>query len=54
MELVKIYVKNLNKLVIITDFLAFFLFLFENFPLLDPDLGGKMNANPDPQPCRKY
>ena len=48
MELVQIYFKNLNKLAFITNFLAFFLFLLEHFSL--PDLGGKMNADPDPQP----
>ena len=37
MEIVQIYFKNLNKLAIITNFLAFFVFLFETFPLLDPD-----------------
>ena len=54
MELVQIYLRNLNKLVIIINFLAFFLFLFENFPSwiririlkADPDPGGKMNADP--------
>ena len=36
-----------------TNFLAFFLFLVEKFTLLnpDPDPGGKMNADPDLQPC---
>ena len=38
MEIVQIYFKNLNKLAFITNFLAFFLFLFDNFSLLDPDL----------------
>ena len=42
MELVQIYLQYLKKLAIITNFLAFFLFLFENFSLLDPDA----------QPCR--
>ena len=36
MELVQIYFKNLNKLANITNFIAFFLFLFEKFNLLDP------------------
>ena len=31
--------------------LPFFCFLFEKISLLDPDPGGKMNADPDPQPC---
>ena len=30
LELVQIYLTNLNELAIITNFLAFFLFLFEN------------------------
>ena len=30
--------KIFNKLVVITNFHAFFLFLFDNFSLLDPDL----------------
>ena len=38
--------KNLNKLAVIINFLAFFLFLFEKFSLLDPDPGVKMNADP--------
>ena len=52
MEIVQIYFTNLNKLSFtgITIFLAFFLFLFENFPLLDPDPGKKLNADLDPQP----
>ena len=33
-----------------TNFLAFFLFLFDNFSLLDPDPGVKINVDPDPQP----
>ena len=37
MELVQIYFKNLNKIAVITSFLAFFQFLFEHFFLLDPD-----------------
>ena len=41
MELVQNYLKNVNKLAFSTNFLTFFLFSFENFPLLDPD----------PQPC---
>ena len=47
----QIYFKNLNKLAVIANFLAFLLFLFDNFSLLDPDPGEKMNADPDPQPC---
>ena len=46
MKLVQIYFKRLNKLADFTNFLAFFLFLFEKFFLLDPDTGGKMNADP--------
>ena len=37
MERVHIYLYNFNKLAIITNLLAFFLFLFGNFSLLDPD-----------------
>ena len=37
MELVQIYLKTLNKLAVIGNFLAFFLFLFDKFSLLDPD-----------------
>ena len=48
MELVKIYFKKLNKLVVISNFLSFFLFLFGKFPLLDPDPGGEINVDPDP------
>ena len=50
MKLVQIYSKIYSKITIITNFLAFFLLLFLNFSLLDQDLGGKMNADPDPQP----
>ena len=46
MELVQIYLTKFLKLAIVTTFLAFFLFLFENFSLLDPDPGGKINADP--------
>ena len=35
--------KKLNNLAVISNFLAFFLFLVDKFTLLDPDL--------DPQPC---
>ena len=37
---------------VITNLIAFFLFLFENFSFLVPDPipGGKMNADPDLQP----
>ena len=38
------------KIAVISNFLAFFLFFFEKCSLLDPDQGGKMNADPDPQP----
>ena len=31
------------------NFLVFFQFLVNKFTLLDPDLGGEMNADPDPQ-----
>ena len=30
------------------NFLVFFQFLVNKFTLLDPDLGGEMNADPDP------
>ena len=50
MEIVQNYFKNLIKIAVITNFLAFFLFLFDNFILLDPDPGVKMIADPDPQP----
>ena len=48
MELVQIYFKKLNKVAVISNFLAFFQFLVDKFTLLDPDLdpGGKMNADP--------
>ena len=32
------------------NFLVFFQFLVNKFTLLDLDLGGEMNADPDPQP----
>ena len=61
MELCADLLLKLNKIAVICNFLAFFLFLFEKFSLLDPDPqiewgstpdpGGKMNADPDPQPC---
>ena len=38
----------------ITNFRASFLFFPFNFSLPDPDPGGKMNANPDPQTCLRY
>ena len=50
MELVQIYLEKLNKLAII-NFPAFVYFLYEKVFFLDPDSGGKMNADPDPQPC---
>ena len=37
----------LSKITIITNFLEFFSFFFFNFPLLDPDPGGEINADPD-------
>ena len=50
MELEQIYLTNLNKLAIITNFLTSFLFLFENSSLLDldldPDPGWKINTDP--------
>ena len=48
MDLVQTYIKNLNKIAIITNFLAFFQFLFEKFSLLD--LGMRIHTDPDPQP----
>ena len=44
MELVHIYFKIINTMTIITNFLVFFLLLFFNFSLLDPDPGGKVNC----------
>ena len=46
--------KILTNLQLLPISLHFFCF-FENISLLDPDLdpGGKMNADPDPQPCFK-
>ena len=48
MKLVLIYLKNLNT--IITNFLAFFLFLFKtldpHIENADPDPGRKINADP--------
>ena len=41
MKLVQIYFKKLNKVAVISNFLAFFQFLVDKFTLLDPD----------PQPC---
>ena len=46
MKLVQIYFKKLNKVAVISNFLAFFQFLVDKFTLLDPDPGGKMNADP--------
>ena len=48
------FFNKLNKLAVITNFLAFFYVLFEKFSLLDPDPGGKGNADPDPQPCDDF
>ena len=42
MELVHFYLIFYNKIKFFTDFLVFFPL---NFPLLDPDPGGKMNAD---------
>ena len=53
MELVHSYLIFYNKITIFYDFLHFLCFL-KLFPLkfsLPPDPGGKMNADPDPQPC---
>ena len=60
MELVQIYLKKkkLDEVAGISNFLAFFQFLVTNLPSwiwilklnVDLDLGGKMNADPDPQP----
>ena len=41
MEIVQVNFEKLNKLSVITNFQAFFLFLFEKYFLLDPDPGGK-------------
>ena len=53
MELFANLLKKFNKTVpvVISNFFAFFLFLFEKFSFMDPDPGGKINADPDPQPC---
>ena len=49
-SLCKFTLKTLNKVAIISNFLAFFQFLVDKLTLLDPDpelnLGGKMNADP--------
>ena len=52
MELVQTYVLIFIKLMIISNFLAFFLLLFLNFSLLDPDPGEMMRiqGDQDPQP----
>ena len=47
MELVQIYLIFLNKITITSIFLAFFQFFPSKFALLDPDPGGKMNADPE-------
>ena len=51
-KLVQIYFYSFNKITITTGthFLALFVLLFLNFFFLDPDLGGKMISDPDPQP----
>ena len=47
-DLVRLYIKQyLQRFSLYL--LAFFCFSF-NFSFLDPDLGGKINSNPDPQP----
>ena len=45
-SLCKFTLKTLNKVAVISNFLAFFQFLVDKFTLLDPDPGGKMNADP--------
>ena len=59
MELVQIYLTILNKIIIISNFLVFFLLLLFSFSLLHPDPGGKMNADPKctalgPCPLQEY
>ena len=51
----KLTLEFLIKFTIITNFLAFLLLLFLNFYLLDldSDPGEKMNADPDPQLCKR-
>ena len=46
MEFVQIYFKKPYKVAVISNFLAFVQFLVDKFTLLDPDPGGKMNADP--------
>ena len=46
----KFTVKFILKLQLLQISLHFFLLLFLNFSLLDPNQGGKMNTDPDPQP----
>ena len=46
MELAQIYLLKLNKIAVISNFLAFFQLLVDKFNLLDPDPGEKMNAGP--------
>ena len=48
--LCKFTFKKFNKLAVISNFLAFFLFFVDKFTLPDLDLGGKMIVDPDPQP----
>ena len=50
MELVQIRHTFFIKIITFTDFLAFILLLFFNFPLLDSEPEGKMYADPYPQP----
>ena len=44
----QIYFQKWNKLAVFSNFLAFFLFIFDKFSLLDPDPDpeGKKNADP--------
>ena len=42
----KFTLKKLNKVAVISNFLVFFQFLVDKFTFLDPDPGGKMNADP--------
>ena len=48
MELCANLLKKLNKIAVVSNFLAFFCFYLKNFPswMMDPDPGGKMNADP--------
>ena len=49
MDLVQIYLNSLNKVLIITNFLALFLTFFYVFlPFFSPGSRREMNADPDP------